>query len=229
MRWKNLVAGLTLGVAGMVGCKQQCFLQECDYHHYRDLGLPANLDNDPTAVSHGPLTAPIPTPTTILDPERPIRFLSLKEAIAMALEHGTVGIANPLNPGQASDQLAQAGPQGRTSVLLGDDHIRVLALDPAIAGADIEASLSKFDARFTSSLVWNRTDEPTQGLSSFSLGDQTQFSAGLVKPLPTGGVAGITFRTDYTLLARPPSGFTFFNPAYRPRLQFGFEQPLLQG
>src|SRR5262249_7286736 len=50
-------------------------------------------------------------------------------------------------------------------------------------------------------------------------------TSGLVKPLPTGGVAGITFRTDYQLSNLQPR----VNPSYRPSVQFGFEQPLLQG
>ena len=54
-----------------------------------------------------------------------------------------------------------------------------------------------------------------------------RFKARCLKPLPTGGVAGITFSTVYTNLTAPPAGIV--NPAYRPTLQFQFEQPLLQG
>jgi hypothetical protein len=50
-------------------------------------------------------------------------------------------------------------------------------------------------------------------------------STQLVKPLPTGGLAGITFRTDYELTTQNAA----VNPAYQPRLGFVFEQPLLQG
>src|SRR5262249_32801220 len=47
------------------------------------------------------------------------------------------------------------------------------------------------------------------------------------KPLPTGGLAGITFNNNYQLLSQAPSvGVT--NPSWRPQLQFLFEQPLLQ-
>jgi outer membrane protein TolC len=51
-------------------------------------------------------------------------------------------------------------------------------------------------------------------------------------------VAGITFSTDYTLVTNPPTNavlpdgttinFLNVNPQYRPKLQFQFEQPLLQ-
>jgi outer membrane protein TolC len=45
--------------------------------------------------------------------------------------------------------------------------------------------------------------------------------------LPTGGLSGITFNTDYTFLANAPVA-NLTNPAWRPRLQAIFEQPLLQ-
>src|SRR5262249_21770792 len=53
----------------------------------------------------------------------------------------------------------------------------------------------------------------------------------LLKPLPTGGIAGITFSTVYQNLTTPPTsqGFAFTNPNYKPKLQFQLEQPLLQG
>ena len=47
--------------------------------------------------------------------------------------------------------------------------------------------------------------------------------------MPTGGVAGITYGTDYTLLNQTQAlQGPITNPAYRPRLQAIFEQPLLQ-
>jgi outer membrane protein TolC len=52
-------------------------------------------------------------------------------------------------------------------------------------------------------------------------------STGVFKGLPTGGVAGVTFNTDYSLLTAAGTA-AFTNPAYRPRLQAVFEQPLLQ-
>src|SRR4029077_13681602 len=50
-------------------------------------------------------------------------------------------------------------------------------------------------------------------------------STALIKPLPAGGVAGITFNTSYTLSNLHQA----VNPAYQPALTFSFEQPLLQG
>jgi outer membrane protein TolC len=50
--------------------------------------------------------------------------------------------------------------------------------------------------------------------------------------LPTGGVAGITFSTNYQDLTNPlqfSATAPVVNPAWSPQLQFQFEQPLLQG
>ena len=229
MRWKALV-GLALILAAAVGCERQCFLTEADADHYfHDLHLPPNLEAQPEA-SCLPADANDPEPTTVNQPERPVRHLSLAEAMAMALEHGTVG--SPFLTGTSNDSLVsfQNGGVGGP-----ESPIRVLALDPAITGSNIEASLAKFDARWTASMTWQKIDEPwgrptvSRLLSprSFQNGDLANFSTALLKPLPTGGVAGITFNTQYTNLSTPATGF--LNPAYRPSLQFQFEQPLLQG
>src|SRR5207247_2174782 len=152
-------------------------------------------------------------------------------------EHGTVGAGNPGNPGFANDILGQT--QGLTggagSVTGGNDNIRVLALVPAIAAADIEGSLSKFDARWVTALARTTTGRPVgtvpdtfQAAARQATAINTtdaNFTSSLTKPLPTGGVAGITFRTDYELSNLNPR----INPSYRPALQFAFDQPLLQG
>jgi hypothetical protein len=50
----------------------------------------------------------------------------------------------------------------------------------------------------------------------------------LLKPLPTGGVAGIFFTDNYAYQPLLPAS-QFVNPAYRPLAGFVFEQPLLRG
>jgi outer membrane protein TolC len=227
MRWKNVVAGLALTIAGATGCQQQCFIHECDYNHYQDLAPMLALETDPTK-SMQPTIPLMPTPSTTDDPDRPLRFLTLAESIALALEQGTIGTQASTNPGFANDNLVAFTGRAAT----GFDSIRVLALDPAIVGADIESSLSKFDALWTTSMNWNTTDQPFTGFNFASTNtNQAIFNTSLLKPLPTGGVAGITFSTQYQFLGSV-SQFGVnqpLNPSYTPRLQFQFEQPLLQG
>jgi outer membrane protein TolC len=104
-----------------------------------------------------------------------------------------------------------------------------LALDPAQAGAAIEQALARFDAVWTTGMSWNTVDQPTQGLSSFQNGAGAQFTTTLAKPLPSGGVAGISYATTYQFLSNPPGFFPVVNPSYSTSLQVGFEQPLLRG
>lgn len=226
MRWNAALVVATAVGACLAGCKQRIYLSEADSqaHYSRDLGTPPRLESDPHA-SIIPDYRPTGAPTTVNDPDRPIRYMSLAEAIAIALEQGNIGSQSALFPGIVNDNLLQFN--GR---FVGtSDAIRVLALDPAIAGSDIEGSLSKFDARFITSMSWSKQDQATGNvLQSFQNGDNANFNTGLYKFLPTGGVAGLTFTTDYNLLSNPPVGQVFTNPAYRPRFQATFEQPLLQ-
>ncbi len=226
MRWKTVVGGLLVAMIVTTGCKQQCYITECDINHYRELGLTPQLENSPSATIT-PSSANVPKPPTIMEPDREPRYLSLAEAIALALENGDPG--SPGLNGTAIDDPGLVAFRSRTAS--NANNIRVLSLFPALVGPDIEASLSKFDARWQTSMTWTTTDQPTQGLSSFQNGDQAVFQTDILKPLPTGGVAGITFNTTYQNLTQPPtaSGFVFTNPSYAPKLQFQFEQPLLQG
>ena len=240
MRWKLLCRSLALLLAGVVGCKQVGYLNTDDVERYKELGLPPDLDKEPCLAK--PVTPPGQAPGTIFDPDRPIRYMSLAESIAIALEQGTVGntstqIGNLFGQipsvqtsiDQPSNFQSNAG--GRVGV---SDSIKVLRLDPAIVGAGIEGSLSRFDAVFTSSMNWTTTDRPIAtvedviqaGANQTSINQQDATpSFALLKPLPTGGIAGITFSVPYekSNLAAP------VNPAYRPDLQFSLEQPLLQG
>ena len=97
--WKLAVVGLTLAVSGLVGCKQQLFIHEADYEHYRTLanhlGAPGDLADDPSATLIPNKWNP-PLPPTVDSPDRPIRYLSLQEAVAIGLEQGNIGSQNTL-------------------------------------------------------------------------------------------------------------------------------------
>jgi outer membrane protein TolC len=226
MRWKHMIVGLALTIGGLAGCKQQCFLHECDYNHYiQDIGLPADTVCDPEAPNRV-VSAPVPKPMTVNDLEREPRYLSLAEAVAIGLEQGRFG-STFLN-GTAIDNLTSTpGPVNPANF---SDSVRVLRLDPAKLGADIENSLAKFDAQWQTSMIWNNTDQaaPTTFLNQFQPnGESATLRTSLVKPLPTGGIAGVTFDTNYRLTQTPQTGLP--NPSYTTDLQFQFEQPLLQG
>ena len=91
MRWKVVFIGLALTLAVTAGCKQQVFMTESDLNSTVTGGLLGNGELDPT-VGNQPITARVAAPPTVISLERKIRYISLAEAISIALEQGTVGI-----------------------------------------------------------------------------------------------------------------------------------------
>lgn len=228
-RWiKRVLAGL-LALGSASGCKQQLFMEPGDYKDALLSSLPPGLETRPNDTILASVVDRVgPGPADVLDTTRPARMVTLKECIAIAIEQGNTGAQSPTNFGFKSELTGQFTGRG---VADGSDAVRVFAIDPAIASAELERSLSKFDARWVTSMSWQKVDQPTaaQFLSFQNSRDAANFSTSLAKFLPTGGVAGITFSTDYskfdTLAAR---GTGFVNPNYTPRLQFTVEQPLLR-
>ena len=230
MSWKTWLLVCALAAAPGLGCHQQTFLIERDYHDAGVLAYPPRLPCD-AGCETGPPPGAVPPPTTVDDTRREVRYLSLREAIAIALENGTVGTQNPALPGFNNDILGGFTGTGVQS----PDAIRVLALDPAIRANDIEISLSKFDTLWNTSLTWTHTETPLGtspttfaqgGLAIPSVTANTvNFNTQLVKPLPTGGVAGIGF----SVVGTHNTPGSAINPAIQPDLRFTFEQPLLLG
>jgi outer membrane protein TolC len=224
MRWNVVFLGLVaLGIT-LPGCTQQCFITEPDRNEYMHL-MPANMEHR-TDVGLPPTPVNRSVPVTVLNPERELRYLSLSEAIAIALEHGTTGFQTVRIFGQMQEDLFNI--QQAQSADLSEDSIRVLALEPAVSYTGIEAALSRHDVLSISNVGWRSTDEPTNGFNSLTNGEGAHVETSLVKPLPTGGVAGLTFSNDYTLLSAPPSNIPITNPSYEPKLQFTFDHPLWQ-
>src|SRR5579884_3794717 len=154
MGWKFSCGGLTLLLTILVGCKGRVFLTEDQLNIYKG-PVPANLQENPNvgATPTIPLTN---APPTLYNLDRQIRYLSLAEAVATALEQGTVGQPSLLFPGVGLDNGVQFAGTG----VSGSDSIRVLALDPATVGAAVEQSLTRFDAYWQTSMTWTTTDQP---------------------------------------------------------------------
>jgi outer membrane protein TolC len=241
-RWRKWMGTATLvaGAAGLGGCTRPLFMTPETQQIVSTVGLPPDLATNPAAAAV-PDFSDHKAPPTVLDANREPRFMTLQEAMAIALERGSRGNASSfvfqnfqLSGGSTlnsafnasyNDDLVRFAGRG----VQGDDSIRAFALDPAIVAADVEGALAKFDARFTGSMSWQKRDQAVANVfNNFNNGDFAAFSAGLIKPLPTGGVANITFETNYSRLGAVPSGFAVINPSYTPALTVGIEQPLLR-
>ena len=170
-----------------------------------------------------PVEVARPLPATVNALDKKTRYLSLAEAFALALERGYTGFGSITSPGFANEELVSFNGFN----VSGTDSVRVLALEPALTGANVDLSLSRFDAQLFSNAVFRGIDNPPQGFGSTRNGSESNVSFGLAKPLATGGVTGISWITDYFWTNSAPSNSTpFFNPTYFTRLQFGVEQPL---
>src|SRR5688572_27660338 len=133
MTWARLSLTLLLLATALCGCTQQALVPPADFPERLDrataLREPSSLSTLPTAPGK-----PSRTPATVNHLDREPRFLSLQEALAIALEQGATGIQSAGNAGSASDELVSFNGSSAS----GTDSIRVLALEPAIAGAAIE-------------------------------------------------------------------------------------------
>jgi outer membrane protein TolC len=238
-RWQRRLSAtfLALGASGLAGCTRPLFMTPESQHIASTVPLPPDLATNPD-VANPPDVSDHKPPPTVLDSNREPRYMTLQEAMAIALERGSRGNASTFffqtfqlaggggfSSPSYSDDLLQFTGRGVT----GDDSIRAFAFDPAIAATDIEGALAKFDARFTSSMSWNKQDQAVANIfNNFNNGDFAAFSAGIFKPLPTGGLVNITFNTNYSKLSNVPQGFAVINPSYTPSITVGIEQPLLR-
>ncbi len=236
MRWLPGSFAFVLVVSLVAGCNRQCFVAKPDYDNPASTLLSAGMEAD-YSLGNDPFTPTTAAPATVNNPDRPPRYLSLQEAIAIALENGTASTstlqgANGPGSGLFSLQMYQTPPlSGIQSGNLATftDNIRVLSLNPAISGSDIEGALSKFDASWVTSMNWTVTDNLLQGLNSFQNGQAAAFQSGIVKALASGGYASVSYAQNYQLLTQPPTTtFAILNPLYTSQVVFGFEQPLLR-
>ena len=166
-RWTAALLGLVVTMGMTTGCGRKYFISETDF--YAQHQIPQGLEDGDAASAIQPNVESSKAPPTVNNPDRPARPISLQEAIAIALETGASGSKNGGvdTPGIPDDSPAVVTGGSLNSQ---SDRIRVLALQPAIAGANIEAALATRDAISVSSITWQATDELFQGLSSFSNG-----------------------------------------------------------
>jgi outer membrane protein TolC len=232
MRWVSAWCGLVLAVCFVSGCGSRTFLTKNDYDDAHNTGsslLPPSLEKNYT-IGEKPLSEPTAPPPTVNTPDRPPRYLSLQEAIAIALESGTASSRGGVGSGIYDMNMVNSTPiigAGALNLTNQTDNLRVLALEPALGGANIEAAASRFDAHWISLMTWNVTDNLLQGLNSFSNGTSSTGSTSIVKQLPSGGFVSTTLQENYQLLSAPPtSTFAILNPLYTSSLILGFEQPL---
>lgn len=223
----GLVAALVLG--GLAGC-QPTFLTKDVWDQAHTNMLPAATESDhcpPTA----PITPEVKAPATVNFPDREQREMTLQEAIALALESGLVS-GNAPEGTVNSNLVAYPGPGSLTNQ---SDFIRVLALNPAVAQAAIEASLARFDAVWINSASAYSTDAipgvpNLPGVNGTVENQGGNFGSSIVKAFADGSVANVSFLVNYRNITNtggePIAFFGPYNPQYSARLSLGYEIPL---
>ena len=222
--WVGVLLACVMAAAG-TGCRQQVFLDEQCYKLSHDI-LPPQVENDLHYAEGGPINSLTPAPASLIAPDRPAWNMTLHEALAIALESGRIGDGAGAAAGLLNEQ--QAAFAGSVSAAVAQsDHIKVLAMNPAIAGTNLEASEARFDAQFIASLGINNIDELQQSPFASPNTQNAQAGLALVKPLSTGGFIATSITSQYRYV---PNAAAQEVPAtlYQDRLTIGIEQPLLR-
>lgn len=218
---------LAIALALAPGCTRHVFMTEKIFEDATSQ-LSYQLENNPTAGVM-PISSPVSAPPIADFPERPPRFMTLPEAIAICLENGNT--SGSQGQGISADDLVGLG---RGPLNAQSQRVRVLAMSPAIAETNIEASLARFDAKFITTAGWTTTDNLVNGLADFQNGTSATVNATVVKAFSSGGVMNVSlgalnqgpFSGSYTNLRNPPNGV--INNVYNMPVTVGFEQPLWQ-
>ena len=149
------------------------------------------------------------------NPATPDRYLSLDEAIQLALRHSEVVRV-----------LAGVSASSSGSTIY----------DTAIATTAIDQQVGRFDPIFFANSTYRHTEtpfalptllDPLRATIADTQSDGNRASVGLTKTNRFGGTGQFTFMHDWTRNAL--DGVPAFNPSQRPSMELSYTQPLLAG
>ena len=198
-------------------------------------------------------------PITITDSDfNGYRELTLEEAVSSALHNNTV-LRGYGTPGLQNNRVAPGidilanGPAGAGTVY----NVAIRQTEPGFirtpgqitppgtltsntgldANQGVEAALSEFDAQYTASLFWDRSDSPRNTTTSpfdarVFQQDSVQFLSELSKRTATGTQLFARHRASYTdnnIPLESAGGFQTLRSIYQTALELEVRQPLLRG
>lgn len=118
--------------------------------------------------------------------------------------------------------------QCRSLALQNNLTLKAQLIAPTVAGETLTQERAKFEAAFTSSVNYYKSDSPTPYtvvIEGFKR-DTMVTSGGVEAPLTTGGRATIGLRDSRS---HADDSSSVFNPSYSPTASVSLSQPLLQG
>ena len=223
------VLSVVLSMAiGLIGCRPQqpfYFCEDGDLSHY--VGKATDIDYPDVEVeSLDEVTGALP-PLSLENPDPDqIWELTLEEAMRTALENSkvirTFGLGTTTALGGIRD----------TDRLLAQPGFANTIYDPALTESNprfgVEAALAAFDAQFTSSVSWDKNDQPLNTTFQFmgSQQDLGNFQARFSKITAPGGTWSLTHNVAYD---QSDSPIRMFPSDWNTNLEAEFRQPLLQG
>jgi len=235
MSWQ--ISSLHIALAGLMlaasaGCTPQqpfFFCEDGDLSHYLDKAMEIEYPDVETASldevmgAGRPLTLGNPDPSEIWE-------LTLEEAIKLTLHNSKV-----------IRSLPQVDPRSLSTMpdylIRGSADAISTVYDPALVEANprfgVAAALAAFDARFSSSVFWEKNDTP-QNVAGFVEQfrphifeqDLGTFQAQLRKTAATGGTWSLTHNVGYEW--NSAAGARQFPSDWTVNLEAEFRQPLLQ-
>lgn len=118
--------------------------------------------------------------------------------------------------------------QCRAMALENNLELKVQLVSPAIAAERVSEEEARFEAAFTSNIIFATTDTPlatTLDISGSDV-DYTNTNLGVRVPLRTGGTVSFNMVDNRT---KTDSPFSIFNPSYSSDFSASISQPLLRG
>ncbi len=114
----------------------------------------------------------------------------------------------------------------RAYALEGNLDLKVTLINPTIANQNLSAEEAVFEATFTTTSLWSKTDTPTASTLTNAQAEFGQVTPGVQVPMRTGGTATISLPVNRS---KTNNQFSTLNPAYTSDLRFSISQPLLRG
>jgi outer membrane protein TolC len=156
---------------------------------------------------------------------RDIETLELKEA-----EDGKGGRADVNDVNQAPPkELSLTLEECRALTLENNLDLKVQLISPTIAAEKVTEQEARFEAVFTSSINFAKTDTPTASFLDEISGSQIDYfgtNLGVDVPLRTGGTVEFNLADNRSKTGSP---FSVFDPSYGSDLSVSISQPLLRG
>lgn len=152
-----------------------------------------------------------------------------QEIQALDLKESTEQIPEPVTDAneEPARELTLSLEQCRALTLGNNLELKVQLVNPAIAAQRISQEEARFEAAFTASAGYGKTDTPTPSVLDIAGSnlDYSYANLGVNVPLRTGGTVTFDFSDNRT---KTDSEFSIFNPSYGSDMGLSISQPLLR-